>query len=126
MEHFHAATTTVVESHSHASMRWSAIIGGWLVATAIASLMYVAGLAIGFTAFDPYNAAATAKGIGTGTAIWMVLTTSNYHSSFVTGVTQSRNHEMILLCALPTSMSFIGRAGQNVSRVENQSCFEVL
>ena len=74
MEHFHAATTTVVESHSHASMRWSAIIGGWLVATAIASLMYVAGLAIGFTAFDPYNAAATAKGIGTGTAIWMVLT----------------------------------------------------
>jgi hypothetical protein len=55
-------------------MRWSAIIGGWLVATGIASLMYVAGLAIGFTAFDPYNAAATAKGIGTGTAIWMILT----------------------------------------------------
>jgi len=55
-------------------MRWSAIIGGWLVATGIASLMYVAGLAIGFTAFDPYNATATAKGIGTGTAIWMVLT----------------------------------------------------
>src|ERR1700687_1021070 len=74
MEHFHAATTTVVESHSHASMRWSAIIGGWLVATGIASLMYVAGLAIGFTAFDPYNATATAKGIGTGTAIWMILT----------------------------------------------------
>ena len=74
MEHFHTATTAVVESHSHASMRWSAIIGGWLVAIGIASLMYVAGLAIGFTAFDPYNAAATAKGIGTGTAIWMVLT----------------------------------------------------
>jgi hypothetical protein len=36
--------------------------------------MYVAGLAIGFSAFDPYNAAATAKGIGMGTAIWMVLT----------------------------------------------------
>jgi hypothetical protein len=74
MEHFHTASTAVVESHSHATMRWSAIIGGWLVATGIASLMYVAGLAIGFTAFDPYNAAATAKGIGTGTAIWMVLT----------------------------------------------------
>ena len=74
MEHFHTATTAVVESHSHATMRWSAIIGGWLVATGIASLMYVAGLAIGFTAFDPYNATATAKGIGTGTAIWMVLT----------------------------------------------------
>ncbi len=74
MEHIHTATTAVVEAHSHATMRWSAIIGGWLVATGIASLMYVAGLAIGFTAFDPYNAAATAKGIGTGTAIWMVLT----------------------------------------------------
>src|SRR5437868_8206372 len=74
MEHLHTASTAVVESHSHATMRWSAIIGGWLVATGIASLMYVAGLAIGFTAFDPYNAAATAKGIGTGTAIWMVLT----------------------------------------------------
>ncbi len=74
MEHFHTASTAMVESHSHATMRWSAIIGGWLVATGIASLMYVAGLAIGFTAFDPYNAAATAKGIGTGTAIWMVLT----------------------------------------------------
>jgi hypothetical protein len=74
MEHIHTATTAVVEAHSHATMRWSAIIGGWLVATGIASLMYVAGLAIGFTAFDPYNAAATAKGIGTGTAIWMILT----------------------------------------------------
>jgi len=74
MDHFHTATTAVVESHSHATLRWSAIIGGWMVATGIASLMYVAGLAIGFSAFDPYNAAATAKGIGTGTAMWMVLT----------------------------------------------------
>ena len=64
MEHIHTATTAVVDAHSHATMRWSAIIGGWLVATGIASLMYVAGLATGFTAFDPYNAAATAKGIG--------------------------------------------------------------
>ena len=74
MEHFHTASTAVVEPHSHAAMRWSAIIGGWMVATGIASLMYVAGLAVGFSAFDPYNAAVTAKGIGTGTAVWMVLT----------------------------------------------------
>jgi hypothetical protein len=74
MEHFHTAASAVVESHSHATMRWSAIVGGWMVATGIASLMYVAGLAIGFTAFDPYNAAVTAKGIGTATAMWMVLT----------------------------------------------------
>jgi hypothetical protein len=74
MEHIHTATTAVVDTHPHATMRWSAIIGGWLVAIGIASLMYVAGLAFGFSAFDPYNAAATAKGIGMGTAIWMVLT----------------------------------------------------
>jgi hypothetical protein len=55
-------------------MRWGAIFGGWLVASGIASLMYVAGLALGFTAFDTYNAEATAKGIGMGTAIWVVLT----------------------------------------------------
>lgn len=55
-------------------MRWGAIIGGWLVATGIASMLYVAGLALGFSAFDPNNAEATAKGIGMGTAGWMILT----------------------------------------------------
>jgi hypothetical protein len=74
MEHIRTAATEVIDAHSHAMLRWSAIIGGWLVATGIASLMYVAGLALGFSAFDPYNAAATAKGIGMGTAIWIVLT----------------------------------------------------
>lgn len=74
MEHIHASTTTVVDTHPHATMRWGAIVSGWLVATGIASLMYVAGLAIGFSAFDPYNAAATAKGIGMGTVAWIVLT----------------------------------------------------
>ena len=53
---------------------WGAILGGWIVATGIATLMYVAGLAFGFSAFDPYNASASAKGIGIGTAIWIVLT----------------------------------------------------
>src|SRR5450432_2193402 len=72
MEHIHTPTTSVLDAS--VTMRWSAIVGGWLVATGIASLMYVAGLAIGFSAFDPYNAAATAKGIGIGTVAWMVLT----------------------------------------------------
>src|SRR5450432_3316326 len=72
MEHIHTPTTSVLDAS--ATMRWSAIVGGWLVATGIASLMYVAGLAIGFSAFDPYNAAATAKGIGIGTVAWTVLT----------------------------------------------------
>ena len=55
-------------------MRWGAIIGGWLVATGIASMLYVAGLAMGFSAFEPHNAEATAKGLGMGTAGWMILT----------------------------------------------------
>jgi hypothetical protein len=74
MEHSETTIVTGLDVHGHATMRWSAIIGGWLLATGIASLMYVAGLALGFTAFDPYNAEATAKGIGMGTAIWVVLT----------------------------------------------------
>lgn len=55
-------------------MRWGAIIGGWMVATGIASMLYVAGLAMGFSALDPNNAEVTAKGLGLGTAGWMVLT----------------------------------------------------
>src|SRR6202165_2407960 len=74
MQHSETTTVTDVGVHGHPTMRWGAIFGGWIVATGIASLMYVAGLALGFTAFDPYNADATAKGIGMGTAVWMVLT----------------------------------------------------
>lgn len=74
MEHTETTSASLVGVHAHATMRWSAVFGGWLVATGIASLMYVFGLAIGFTAFDPYNAEVTAKGIGMGTAVWMVLT----------------------------------------------------
>ncbi len=55
-------------------MRWGAIIGGWLVATGIASMLYVAGLALGFSALDPNNPETVAKGIGMGAAAWMVLT----------------------------------------------------
>ena len=55
-------------------MRWGAVFGGWLVATGIASMLYVAGLAMGFSAFDPNNAEAVAKGIGMGAAGWLILT----------------------------------------------------
>jgi hypothetical protein len=65
--------TTVVDE-VHAGMSWGAIIAGWLVAVGIAFLMYVAGLAMGFSAFDPYDADTTAKGIGIGTCAWLVLT----------------------------------------------------
>ena len=56
------------------TMKWGAIFGGWLVATAIAGMFYVFGLGIGFSAFDPYDPDMNAKAIGIGTAVWMVLT----------------------------------------------------
>lgn len=74
VEHEDMVGRAVVTAHPYACVRWSAIIGGWVVATGMASLMYAAGLALGFTAFDPYNATAAAKAVGVGTAVWVVLT----------------------------------------------------
>ncbi|OOG46712.1 hypothetical protein [Rhodanobacter sp. C01] len=51
-----------------------AIFAGWLIATGIAALLYLGGLALGFSSFDSWNAASSAKGIGIGTAIWMIIT----------------------------------------------------
>jgi hypothetical protein len=65
---------TEIVALSQPSMNWGAIIAGWLVAVGVALLMYVGGLAMGFTVFDPYDAEATAKGLGIGTALWMIVT----------------------------------------------------
>ena len=65
------ATDVVV---TYPRLSWRAIIAGWLVATAVAGLLYVAGLALGFAAFDATDLASTAKGVGIGTGIWFVLT----------------------------------------------------
>lgn len=55
-------------------MSWGAVFAGWAVAVGFASLMYVAGLALGFSAFDPSDSAAAAKGFSVATGLWMVLT----------------------------------------------------
>ncbi|MBB6185927.1 hypothetical protein [Rhodanobacter sp. MP7CTX1] len=55
-------------------MKFRAVIAGWLVATGVAGLLYIAGLALGFSSFDAWHAAGSAKGIGIGTAIWLVIT----------------------------------------------------
>lgn len=55
-------------------MRWSSVFAGWLVAVGFAFLMYIGGLAIGFSSLDPHNMEAVAKGIGIGTCLWLVLT----------------------------------------------------
>src|SRR5450759_1730642 len=64
----HTTDTTIATSNTHVTMNWGAIFGGWLVATGIASLIYVGGLAVGFDGFDPYEAA------GIGAAVWIILT----------------------------------------------------
>lgn len=68
--------TVIVGSGAAVSARlsWSAIFAGWLVATAVAGLLYVAGMALGFSAFDPYATPVAIKGIGIGTAIWFICT----------------------------------------------------
>ncbi|HEV2682523.1 MAG TPA: hypothetical protein VGV14_18615, partial [Rhodanobacter sp.] len=55
-------------------MSFRAVIAGWLVATGVAGMLYVAGLAMGFSSFDAWNAAGSVKGIGIGTAIWLIAT----------------------------------------------------
>ena len=65
---------TSVALIEHPRMRWGSIFAGWLVAVGIAFLLYVGGLAIGFSSLDPHSMQAVARGIGVGTCIWLVLT----------------------------------------------------
>lgn len=67
-------TSEAVAVAPHPRMSWGAVFAGWVVAVGFASLMYVAGLALGFSAFDPGDGAAAAKGFSIATGIWMVLT----------------------------------------------------
>ena len=58
----------------HPVMRWGAVFAGWFVATGSALLLYSFGLAIGFSAFNPHDAATVARGVSAGAFIWIVLT----------------------------------------------------
>lgn len=78
------AYSTAIENDPFAQMRWSAVFAGWFVATGIAIILYGAGLALGFTTFDPHNVTASTKGVGIGTVIWMILTWAG--SLFVGGL----------------------------------------
>lgn len=55
------------------SMNFRAVFAGWLVATGVAALLYLAGLAMGFSAFDADPMGAGTKVAGIGSGIWIVL-----------------------------------------------------
>ena len=74
MQYSETPEVTNIDDVGRLKMSWGAVFGGWLIATGIGSLMWVAGLALGFSGFDAYNVEATAKGLGGGTAIWILLT----------------------------------------------------
>ena len=65
-------TQAVVREHP--VMRWGAVFAGWFVATGTALLLYAFGLAIGFSAVDPRDAAAVTHGVSAGAFVWIVLT----------------------------------------------------
>lgn len=58
----------------HPVMRWGAVFAGWFVATGMALVLYVFGLAVGFSAFDPRDAAAVTHGVSAGALVWTILT----------------------------------------------------
>lgn len=73
------ATTTADQRahtvlHEHPAMRWGAIFAGWLVATGTAFLLYAFGIAVGFSAIDPHDAAAVHHGLSAGAIVWTILT----------------------------------------------------
>lgn len=55
-------------------MSWLSIVGGLLVALGFAWLFFVLGLAVGFSDFSVSDPELTARGVGIGTTIWVVLT----------------------------------------------------
>ena len=64
----------LVDGREHPVMRWGAIFAGWFVATASAMVLYTFGLAVGFSAINPNDAAAVTHGISAGTIVWLILT----------------------------------------------------
>lgn len=65
---------TAIGTHEHPRMRWGAVFAGWFIATGMAGLLYLFGLAVGLSALDPYRAAATARGLSAGAIVWLILT----------------------------------------------------
>ncbi|MGH8258216.1 MAG: hypothetical protein ACREUG_00840 [Steroidobacteraceae bacterium] len=73
-----AVTSADVQSgvtvREHPVMRWGSIWAGWLVAVGVALGLYAFGLGVGFSAIDPNDAGAVARGVSAGTIVWVILT----------------------------------------------------
>jgi hypothetical protein len=69
-----ADSGAAISSQQHPTLHWGAVFAGWFVATAIAGLLYLFGMAVGFSAFDPYRVAAAATALSAGAIVWLILT----------------------------------------------------
>ncbi len=67
---------------------WGAILAGTLTALALMFLLNILGLGIGLTSIDSLTETDPFEGIGTGTAIWWIL--SNVAALFVGGLVAAR------------------------------------
>ncbi len=67
---------------------WPAVFAGTLAAVAIAFLLNILGLGIGFSTIDPLTEANPLDGLGTGTTIWWIL--SNLAALFIGGLIAAR------------------------------------
>lgn len=76
------ASATVVEPLP--TLRWGAILAGWAVSIGIATVLYLGGAALGLASFHAHDPQSSAKALGLGTAVWVVLTW--VASSFVGGM----------------------------------------
>lgn len=65
-----------IRVHRTSDISWSAIFGGWLLATAVAWLLYVFGLAVGFSTAATTDLDTSAKAWGTGALAGLVLTSA--------------------------------------------------
>ena len=75
---------------------WGAILAGTLTTVALLFLLNLLGLGIGLTTIDPLTESEPFRGLGTGTAIWWIL--SNVAALFTGGLVAAR------MSGLPSSL----------------------
>lgn len=63
-----------IPNAEHPVMRWGAVWAGWFLATGVAALLYVFGLAVGFSTVNLNSMAAVGRGLSGGAMAWIILT----------------------------------------------------